>query len=41
LGSGSMIDLSTPDGARMRIHLEAGRDLDAAGIVAAFLGRAR
>ena len=41
LGSGSTIDLSTPDGARMRIHLEAGRDLDAAGIVAAFLGRVR
>jgi hypothetical protein len=41
LGSGSMIDLSTPDGARMRIHLEAGRDLDAVGIVAAFLGRVR
>jgi hypothetical protein len=40
-GSGPTIDLSTPDGARMRIHLEAGRDLDAAGIVAAFLGRAR
>ena len=41
LGSGATIDLSTPDGARMRIHLEAGRNLDAAGIVAAFLGRAR
>ena len=41
IGSGATIDLSTPDGARMRIHLEAGRDLDAAGIVAAFLGRIR
>jgi hypothetical protein len=41
LGSGATIDLSTPDGARMRIHLEAGRDLDAVGIVAAFLGRVR
>jgi hypothetical protein len=35
------IDLSTPDGARMRIHLEAGRELDASGLVAAFFGRAR
>jgi hypothetical protein len=41
LGFGATIDLSTPGGARMRIHMEAGRDLDAAGIVAAFLGRAR
>ena len=41
LGSGSVIDLSTPDGTRMRIQLEAGQGLDAAGIVAAFLGRAR
>ena len=39
LDSGPIIDLSTPDGARMRIRLEAGRDLDAAGLVAAFLGR--
>ena len=38
LDSGPMIDISTPDGARMRIRLEAGRSLDAAGIVAAFLG---
>ena len=36
---GPIIDLSTPDGVRMRIRLEAGRDLDAAGLVAAFLGR--
>jgi hypothetical protein len=36
-----VIDLSAPDGARMRIRLEAGRDLDAAGLVAAFLGRGR
>ncbi|MGA2083877.1 MAG: hypothetical protein ABSH53_25210 [Holophaga sp.] len=41
LGPGSVIDLSAPDGARMRIRLEAGRDLDAAGLVAAFLGRGR
>ena len=39
--AGAMIDLSTPDGARMRIHLEAGRELDASGLVAAFFGRAR
>ena len=38
---GPMIDISTPDGARMRIRLEAGRSLDAAGIVAAFLGGVR
>jgi hypothetical protein len=41
LTPGSMIDLSTPDGARMRIRLEAGRELDAAGLVTAFFGRAR
>ena len=34
-----VIDLYTPDGARMRIRAEVGLDLDAAGIVAAFLGR--
>jgi hypothetical protein len=39
LDSGPIIELSTPDGARMRIRLEAGTDLDAAGLVAAFLGR--
>ncbi len=37
--SGSLIDISTPDGARMRIRLETGRSLDAASIVSAFLGR--
>ena len=41
LESAATIDLSSPDGARMRIHLEAGRELDAAGLVAAFFGRAR
>ena len=41
LDPGPVIDLSTPDGARMRIRLEAGRSLDAAGIVAAFLGGVR
>jgi hypothetical protein len=41
LEAAATIDLSTPDGARMRIRLEAGRELDAAGIVAAFFGRAR
>ena len=39
MASGPMIELSTPDGVRMRICLESGRDMDAAGIVAAFLGR--
>ena len=39
LDQGPILDLSTPDGARMRIRLEAGKDLDAAGLVAAFLGR--
>ena len=37
-GSGSLIEISRPDGSRMRIHLEAGRGAEAAGIVAAFLG---
>ena len=41
LEAAATIDLSTPDGARMRIRLEAGRALDAAGLVAAFFGRAR
>lgn len=41
LEAAATIDLSTPDGARMRIRLEAGRELDAAGVVAAFFGRAR
>jgi hypothetical protein len=36
--SGSLIEISRPDGSRMRIHLEAGRGAEAAGIVAAFLG---
>lgn len=36
---GAMIEISTPDGARLHIHLEAGRGIEAAGIVAAFLER--
>ena len=35
---GAMIEISTPDGARLHIHLEAGRGMEAASIVAAFLG---
>jgi hypothetical protein len=37
-GVGSMIEISRPDGIRMRIHLEAGRGNETAEIVAAFLG---
>ncbi|MBL0311512.1 MAG: hypothetical protein IPP78_02125 [Holophagaceae bacterium] len=36
--SGLLIDISRPDGARMRISLRPGIDMDAAGIVAAFVG---
>lgn len=36
--AGALIDISTPDGTRIRIHLEAGRGMEAAGIMAAFLG---
>jgi hypothetical protein len=36
--SGLVIDISRPDGARMRISLKPGTDLDAAGLVAAFVG---
>ena len=36
---GSVIDISSADGAHMRMCLEAGRDLDVAGVIAAFLGR--
>lgn len=36
--TGTLIDLSTADGSRIRIQLEAGRGSEAAGIVAAFLG---
>ena len=36
--AGATIELFRPDGSRMRIHLEAGRGIEAAGIVAAFLG---
>lgn len=38
VSTGTLIDLSTPDGSRIRIQLEAGRGTEAAGIVAAFLG---
>jgi hypothetical protein len=40
-GAGALIDISTPDGTRIRIHLEAGRGMEAAGIMAAFLGGGR
>ncbi len=36
--AGATIELFRPDGSRMRIHLEAGRGMEVAGIVAAFLG---
>ena len=36
--AGTTIELFRPDGSRMRIHLETGRGIEAAGIVAAFLG---
>ena len=36
--AGATIELFRPDGSRMRIHLEAGRGMEAAGIGAAFLG---
>jgi hypothetical protein len=36
--SATTIEISARDGARMLIHLEAGRSMDTAGIVAAFLG---
>jgi hypothetical protein len=36
--AGATIELFRPDGSRMRIHLEAGRGMEAASIVAAFLG---
>ncbi len=39
LESGLVIDISRPDGARMRVSLKPGVELDAAGIVAAFAGR--
>jgi hypothetical protein len=32
------IEITARDGARMRIHLETGRGMEAASIVAAFLG---
>jgi hypothetical protein len=35
---GTSIEITSPDGSRMRISLEAGRGVEAAGIVAAFLG---
>ena len=36
--SGTTIEITAPDGARMSIQLQAGQGQDAAGIVAAFLG---
>ena len=39
--SGARIEISTPDGARMRIILETGKGADASGIVAAFLRQGR
>jgi len=36
-GTGTTIEITAADGARMRIQLEAGQGRDAAGIVAAFL----
>ena len=38
VGTGTLIDMSTPDGSRIRIHLEPGRSMEAAGVVAAFIG---
>lgn len=35
---GTSIEITSPNGSRMRITLEAGRGMEAAGIVAAFLG---
>lgn len=35
---GTSIEITSPNGSRMRITLEAGRGLEASGIVAAFLG---
>lgn len=35
---GATIEISGRDGARMRIQLEGGRGMDAAGIITAFLG---
>jgi hypothetical protein len=35
---GTTIEIFSPDGSRMRISLEAGRGMEASGIVAAFLG---
>jgi len=36
---GATIEISAPNGSLLRIHLEAGRGIEAAGIVAAFLER--
>ena len=36
-GTGAMIDIAIPDGVRIRIQLEAGRGMEVAGIVAAFM----
>ena len=36
-GTGAVIDIATPDGIRIHIQLEAGRGMEAAGIVTAFM----
>lgn len=38
VSTGTLIDISTPDGSRIRIHLEPGHSMEAAGVVAAFIG---
>lgn len=39
--SGPVIEVSSPDGAQMRVCLELGKPVDVANLVAAFLGRGR
>ena len=41
VGCRVVVELSAPDGARMRVRLEAGTPLDLAGLVSSFLGRGR
>ena len=41
MAGGSVIDISTADGARMRMSLEPGKGVDVAGIIGAFLGSSR
>ena len=40
-GAGALVDIATPNGIRIRIQLEPGRGMEAAGIVAAFMGGRR